>query len=165
MALTATVRPDASGSSIPTGIIDFLDTTTNLDLGQVTFAGGRTTSTTSSLALGTHVIRASYSGDGSYVPNLATASQAVVTSILVLDHTASGAIILSANASIGISGSLVVDSNSKTALLASGNTQAKAGSILVVGGVSKSGNAILNPAVITGVAVVPDPLAGLSGPK
>jgi hypothetical protein len=83
----------------------------------------------------------------------------------VLNTTASGALSLSGNASINIPGNLVVDSSSKTALTESGNASITAASIQAVGGVSKSGNATLNPAATTGVAVVADPLAGLLGPS
>ncbi len=164
VTLSATVRPDTAGSATPTGTVDFYDTTTSTDLGKVTLSGGVASLSTSALALGTHVIQASYGGNSSYLPSLAAVTQTVITSILVLDPTAGGALSLSGNAGISIPGSLVVDSNSKTALTDSGNAQIAAGSIEVVGGVNKGGNATLSPAATTGVQVVPDPLAGLAAP-
>ena len=85
-------------------------------------------------------------------------------SIYVLDPTAGGALSLSGNAEIDTSGNVVVDSSSSTAISASGNAEIKAGSIQVVGGVSKSGNATLSPAATTGVNAVANPLSGLAAP-
>jgi hypothetical protein len=85
-------------------------------------------------------------------------------SIYVLDATAGGALSLSGNASLTVPGRLTVDSKSASALSASGKAAVKAASIQVVGGVSKSGNATLNPGATTGGAVVADPLASLHAP-
>jgi hypothetical protein len=165
VTLTATVAANPPGSGTPTGSVIFTDTTTNTILGTVTLSGGVATLSTSALALGTHVIQASYIGGSNYLPSLASVTQTVITSIFVLDSTAGGALSLSGNAAINIPGTLLVDSNSKTALSESGNASIKAGSIQVVGGVSKSGNATLSPAATTGVAALPDPLAGLALPS
>jgi hypothetical protein len=164
VTFTATVAPDMLGSATPTGDVDFYDTTTNTDLGTVSLSSGVASLNTSALAPGTHVIRASYSGDSSYLPSAAMLTQTVTTSIFVLDPTAGGALSLSGNAGISIPGALVVDSNSKTAMAESGSASVKAGSIQVVGGVSRSGNATLSPAATTGAKVVLDPLAGLVAP-
>ncbi len=160
---TATVA--ANGSGTPTGSVDFLDTTTGTDLGTATLSGGVASLTTSALALGTHVIQASYSGDSNFLPSLASLTQTVTQSIFILNATASGALSVSGNASLTIPGYVVVDSSSKTALIESGNAQVSAASISVVGGVQESGNAKLSPAPVTGAASVPDPLAGLSVPS
>jgi uncharacterized repeat protein (TIGR03803 family) len=85
-------------------------------------------------------------------------------SIYVLDASGSAALSLSGNAILTIPGRLMVDSSSATALTASGNAQAGAGSIQVVGGVSKSGSAAINGTLHTGAATFTDPLAVLSGP-
>jgi hypothetical protein len=91
---------------------------------------------------------------------------AVVTqSIYVLNATAGSSLSVSGNAAINIPGSLVVDSTSKTALTENGNASIKAASVQVVGGVTKSGNATLSPAATTGVSVVANPLANLTGPS
>jgi hypothetical protein len=89
----------------------------------------------------------------------------VEPSIFVLNPTASGALTLSSTASLKIPGAVVVDSSSKAALSASGSAQVTASAIDVVGGVQKSGGATFSPAPTTGVAPLPDPLAGLSGPS
>jgi hypothetical protein len=83
-------------------------------------------------------------------------------SIYVLDATAGGALSLSGNATINVSGSVVVDSSSSSAIKASGNAQVTAAAVLVAGGVSRSGNASVTktgPPGSTG-----DPLAGLIAP-
>jgi hypothetical protein len=164
VTLMATVAPDLPGSATPTGSIDFYDTTTSTDLGKVTLSGGVADLSTSALALGTHVVRASYGGDSNYLPSVASLMQAVTESDYILNGTASGALNLSGNSSINLPGTIVVDSNSKTALTASGNASIKAAGIQVVGGVSKSGKASLKPAPITGTSYVPDPLATLAVP-
>src|SRR5207249_2409310 len=58
-----------------------------------------------------------------------------------------------------------VDSNSSSAIRAVGNPAITATSIKVVGGVSTTGNAVLTPNPITGVSVLPDPLAALIPPN
>jgi hypothetical protein len=85
--------------------------------------------------------------------------------IYVLDASASGALAVSGNASLAIPGRLMVDSSSSTALTAGGNAQVQAGSIQVVGGASKSGNAVFNVTPSTGTASFADPLASLVGPS
>src|SRR5439155_3817146 len=64
-------------STTPTGSVDFFDTTANTDLGSVPLLGGTGSLTTSALAVGNHVIRASYSGDSNFLPSLAMLSQQV----------------------------------------------------------------------------------------
>ena len=83
-------------------------------------------------------------------------------SIYVLDATAGGALNLSGNASINIAGNVVVDSNTSSAILATGNARVTAGQVLVVGGVSKSGNASVTKTGTPGA--MGDPLAGLTAP-
>jgi hypothetical protein len=75
VTFTATVRPDGTGT--PSGSVDFFDATTNTELGRVPLSGGRATLTTAALGVGAHLIRASYSGDGSFLPSLDALTQAV----------------------------------------------------------------------------------------
>ncbi len=164
VTLTATVSASFPGFGTPTGSVNFVDTTTNMNLGSVPLSGGTATLTTAALSAGPHEITATYNGNPTFLGSSATLTQSVSLSILVLDPTAGGALSLSGNAGISVPGAVVVDSSSKTALTESGSASIKAGSIQVVGGVSKSGNATLSPAPTTGVAVVPDPLAGLAVP-
>jgi hypothetical protein len=76
VTLTAAVRANAS-SGTPGGSVDFFDATTNTDLGRVTLSGGVATLKTSSLSVGNHVIVATYSGDGNYLPSFDTITQSV----------------------------------------------------------------------------------------
>ena len=89
----------------------------------------------------------------------------VSPSIIVLDPSAGGALTLSGNASITLTGGVYVDSSSSSALSASGSAQIKASVIDVHGGVQKSGNPSFSPAPVTGAATVPDPLASLAPPS
>jgi hypothetical protein len=165
VTLTATVSANFSGFGTPVGSVDFVDTTTNTDLGSVALAGGKAMLTTSALNSGPQIITATYAGNTTFLGSSVTLTLTVAPSILVLNPTASGALSLSGNTSINIPGNVVVDSNSKTALTESGNAKITASSIQVVGGVSTTGNATLSPAGVTGVAFVADPLAGLHGPN
>jgi hypothetical protein len=74
--------------------------------------------------------------------------------IIALDPSASGALSLSGNANIHISGVVYVDSRSSNALSASGNANVTAADILVHGGVKKTGNVSLSPVPITGARVL-----------
>jgi hypothetical protein len=114
-------------------------------------------------APGTDTVSATITDDGGQT---ATASFAVTvgSSIFVLDPSVSGALTATGSASVTVTGAVVVDSNSPTALTASGNTVITASQILVTGGVSVTNGAVLNPAPVTGVPRLPDPLAGLPVP-
>ena len=75
--LTATVQPNTPGSGTPAGSVDFLDVTTGLDLGSVTLSAGTAMLSTTALAVGSHTIRASYSGDGTYLLSLDSLTQTI----------------------------------------------------------------------------------------
>ncbi len=168
VTFSATVTASAPGSGTPTGTVDFFDTTTNTDLtpGGVALASGTATFSTTSLAAGNHTIKATYSGDTNFLTSSASAgSVSIGQSIIVLDPSAGGALSLSGNASINLTGGLYVDSSSSTAISASGNAAVKAAVIDVNGKVSKSGNASLSPAPVTGSVVVADPLAIAAAPS
>ncbi len=83
VTLTATVQTNYAGLVMPTGTVDFFDTTTNTDLtpGGVSFASGTSTASfafpTSDLAGGNNVITATYSGDSTF-----SGSQDSLTEIL-----------------------------------------------------------------------------------
>jgi hypothetical protein len=76
VTFTTTVRPDGAGT--PTGSVDFVDITTNTDLGGVALSGGIAALTTTGLTAGNHVIQARYGGDTTFLPSL--------DSIAVSDH-------------------------------------------------------------------------------
>ena len=69
VTFTATVAANAPGSGTPTGTVDFFDTTTSTDLtpGGVALASGTATFATTSLAAGSHTIKATYSGDANFL--------------------------------------------------------------------------------------------------
>jgi hypothetical protein len=164
VSLTATVSASFSGFGTPIGGVDFVDTTTNTDLGSVALSGGTATLTPAALNAGTQVIIATYKGNSTFLGSSATLIQVVAPSVLILNPTASGALSLSGNSSINVPGNVVVDSNSKTALTESGNAKITAASVQVVGGTSKTGNSTWSPTPVTGAASVSDPLAGLAVP-
>jgi len=168
VTLTAKVTANAPGSGTPTGTADFYDTTTNTDLtpGNVAISSGTATFSTASLSIGSNSIKVSYLGDGNFFASSASAGPIIVNqSIIVLDPTAGGALTLSGNASIKLSGGVFVDSSSSSAISATGNAQVNASIIDVHGGVQKSGNASLSPVPATGAAPVPDPLTSLALPS
>ena len=78
-----------------------------------------------------------------YVPGTLTVTliPSSGASIYVLDPSANGALTMAGNATINVGGDVVVDSKSSSAINASGNAQVTAAAVLVVGGVSRSGNA------------------------
>jgi hypothetical protein len=168
VTFTSTVAANAPGSGTPTGTVDFFDTTTNTDLtpGGVSLSSGTASFSTTSLTVGSHTIKATYSGDTNFLTsNASTGTITIGQSIVVLDPSAGGALSVSGNASINLSGGVYVDSSSSTALSASGNATVTASTIQVVGHVQRSGNASLSPAPTTGAATVADPLAGLTEPS
>ena len=168
VTFTATVTANAPGSGTPTGTVDFYDTTTSTDLtpGGIALSSGTGAFSTTSLAVGSHTIKATYSGDTNFVTSSASTSSVTIgQSIIVLDPSAGGALTLSGNASIKLTGGVFVDSSSSTAISASGNAAIKASVIDVHGGVQKSGNASFSPAPSTGAAVLADPLASLAEPS
>jgi ELWxxDGT repeat protein len=71
----AVFTPAAPGS--PTGTVDLKDGSTDLTPGGVTLASGRATFSTASLAVGSHTITASYSGDGNFKVSSASSTEMV----------------------------------------------------------------------------------------
>ena len=169
LTVTATNESMTYGGTVPaltytyTGLVNG-DTS-------ATFSGGLATTATSSSSVGSYPItQGTLAATGNYTIGTFNAGTLTVTMatnglIIVLDPSVSGALSLSGNASINISGVVYVDSSSSSALSAAGNAQVKAGAIDVHGGVQKSGNASLSPAPVTGAPVLADPLASLALPS
>ena len=67
VTFTATVAPVTPGTGTPTGTVSFLEGSTTLASGVTLNGSAQTTFTTSSLAVGSHTITASYSGDTSFL--------------------------------------------------------------------------------------------------
>ena len=173
LTLTATV---ASGSGTPAGTVDFFDNSTNTDLGSVTVGTGGLAKMPlpSGLAVGTHSITATYapSATSSFLGSISaplvqtvTLTSTAGTSAFVLNGSAAGALSVSGQAQLTLSGLLDVNSSSTSAISVSGNAQVTAGSIQVVGKVQSGGNAHLTPSnPTTGVAPFGDPLINLPLP-
>jgi hypothetical protein len=76
VTLTATVTPPSGGT--PTGTVTFTDTTTGATLGTAPLSASDTASVTlSTLSVGTHTIKAAYSGDANDNPSSGTVTQTV----------------------------------------------------------------------------------------
>jgi hypothetical protein len=131
VTFTATLSPSASGLGTPTGSVDFVDTSTNTDLGRVALSNGSASLTTSALTAGSHVIKAIYSGDSTFLAGNNTLTQAVAQAQPVFSLTAPPTAI-SGTSTTQISGSLTA------------GTLVPTGSVTVtVNGVSQS--AAINP--------------------
>ena len=76
-----------------------------------------------------------------------------------------GALSISGNASIKLTGGVYVDSRSRSAVRATGHAGITASVIHVHGGVSQTGSVKYNPAPVTRAAVMPDPFSGLPEPS
>lgn len=78
VSIAARVRPNTVPvSGIPSGNVHFYDTTTGLDLGSVALSAGTATLNTLELALGSHIILATYDGDDQFAPSLDWVTQQV----------------------------------------------------------------------------------------
>jgi hypothetical protein len=168
VTVTAAVAPVAPGAGTPSGTVDFLDTTTGVDLGKIALSGGGASISSSTLTLGSHSITLSYSGSLDFAASPAAitvvVSPNVASSIYVLDPTACGAMSLSGTATINIPGRIEVESKSATALSASGSANVQALAVDVVGGVRATGHVSISPKPATGAKPVADPLAALPAP-
>jgi large repetitive protein len=77
ITLTATVSPSTPGSGTPTGLVEFLDGST--DLGTVTLSGNDTaTLTMSTLPIGSDAITAQYPGDANFMGGTSPILQQVI---------------------------------------------------------------------------------------
>jgi hypothetical protein len=76
--VTFTATVSGSGSATPTGTVDFVDTTTNTDLGTAPLSGG-SASVTCALSVATHTITATYSGDSNFIGSSGSTSETVTT--------------------------------------------------------------------------------------
>ena len=160
-----------AGCGLPTGSVDFYDTTTATDLGSVTLTAGSASMTISTLPVGTQTITETYSGDGNFTTSNGQVSQTVVVSIYALNAstvspTITGAVYLSGSSSINIPGQLVVDSPAKPAVTLTGSSSIVASNgVKVAGTVSVAGTSSIGPKLTTGITAVADPLAGLAVPS
>lgn len=76
--LTAVVVAVSPGAGMPSGSVDFVDTTTGTDLGSALLSAGRATLSVDNLPLGSQVITATYSGDADFLTNSQSTTQTIV---------------------------------------------------------------------------------------
>lgn len=79
VTFTATVTPVQSGGPGPTGTVSFYDGATLLGTGTLSLVSGSYIATfqTSALSIGSHTIKATYSGDGNYTGSSGTMTQII----------------------------------------------------------------------------------------
>jgi Ca2+-binding RTX toxin-like protein len=137
--LSAAVAPKAPGPGSPTGSVDFYDTTTATDLGEVSLSFGSASLSLTTLPVGAQTITETYSGDTDFTSSSASLSETVVISIYALNSstpspTITGPLYLSGSASISIPGQLVVDSPAKPAVTLTGTSKIVASAGVFVSG-------------------------------
>ena len=81
ITFTATVSPVAPGSGVPTGTVTFVEGTTVLGSGTLD-ASGQASFSTSSLAVGRHVVTALYNGDDNFSVSVAVAVTAPTVEVI-----------------------------------------------------------------------------------
>ena len=143
-------------------------TGTYTNVSQLTGMGG---STTAPSTPGDYTVLAYFPGSADYTSASALANFSInavgVTvegDVYILNQTASGALTMTGNANLNVSGTLQVDSDSASAVELSGNADVNAGQTDIVGGDQVSGNAHFNNGPKTGAADVTNPLAALPAP-
>ena len=147
---SVTVTANAPGSGTPSGQVSFFDSNTGIQLASVSLMNGAAALSTTALTPGTHSIAFTYAGDSNFLAGGdATRTITIDPSIIVLDPIARGALGISGNASIAVTGVVDVDSGSSGALIATGTARISAARIEVHGGVSRSTSATLTPQPIS----------------
>jgi streptogramin lyase len=86
VTLSATVTAVGSNNT-PTGSVDFVDTTTGVDLGAATLTGGAARLMTSGLGIGAHVISARYSGAAGFTPSSGVTTESIHTAAVTPTDT------------------------------------------------------------------------------
>ena len=84
VTLTAGIQANTPSTGTPTGSVDFLDTTTGTNLGSVFVSGGSASLITSALSAGSHLIVATYGGDGNFTLSLDSLTQSVTPAPLTV---------------------------------------------------------------------------------
>ena len=168
LTLTANNQNKAYGATLPALTVSYSGFVNGDTPASLTTQPTVTTTATASSPAGNYAITVTGAVDPNYTITYVNGTLTIApapnpAAIIVLDPTVAGALTLSGNAGINTTGSVVVDSCSASAILASGNSSLKAGGgVLVVGGVSKSGNASVTK---TGTpSATSDPLASLTAP-
>jgi autotransporter-associated beta strand protein len=84
VTFTATVTPTPPATGAPTGVVNFTEGTTILGTGTLDASGVATFTTTTPLAVGTHVITAVYTGDRNFMPSTSPSLSQTVTRVTPL---------------------------------------------------------------------------------
>ena len=135
-------------------------------IGTSALMGNVATYTTTGLAVGTDTITAVYSGDSNLNGSTGSLLQevSITGDVDILNPTASGALTVSGNAELTVTGMLQVNSDSSQAVVLSGHAVVDAGAVQIVGGDLISGQARITSTPVTGVSSPGDPLASLATP-
>jgi hypothetical protein len=89
LPVTLTIYASSTTSGIPTGNVTLLDGTTALS--PIPLASGGAAFTTSTLAVGTHTLTATYSGDANFLPSTSAVANVVVGAASDFSMAAAGA--------------------------------------------------------------------------
>ena len=164
-SLTATVT---SAGGIPTGSVDFYDTTTMTDLGPATLnsAGTATLNLSVPLESGPQSIVLSFTSSSSnFVSSSATIGVNEEASIYVLNPTAAPALSVSGSSTVTVPGTIQVASSSSKSIVLSGNSSLTATTIGDFGGSSVSGSSRFGVTPTHDATAPTDPLVNLPVPS
>src|SRR5262249_5575972 len=151
VTFTATVTPN-SGSGTPTGTVQFQIDGMSVGGGVNLTSAGTATYSSASLAVGTHTITASYSGDSTFSPSSGSlpGGQTVTGAagiddlgLLLLDPAGRGSLMVTGNGSVTVNGrgAVVVNSSDARAAILTGHGMVTAADIDVTGGTQVTGQA------------------------
>jgi hypothetical protein len=87
ITLTATIRPNTPSTGTLVGSVDFVDTTTDTNLGPVSVVNGTASLVTSALGAGDHVIKAFYGGGGNFTLSLDSLTEVISKAHLTVTTT------------------------------------------------------------------------------
>jgi hypothetical protein len=145
-----TAQVTSTGGVAPTGTITLLDGGATIGSAPVSATGSATFSL-STLAYGTHVLTASYSGDGVSLPSVSTPLTQVITAITTTVHLGASATAVTTDQQLTLLAS--VDSNG-TAPFSGTMTFTANGTVIGTAPASGTGNATLSPSLAPGTYTV-----------
>jgi parallel beta-helix repeat protein len=163
--LTATVT---SAAGVPTGSVDFYDTTTATDLGSANLdaTGKATVNLQVPLETGPQSIVLTFSSSSAdWSGANATIGVTEQASIYVLSATANAALNVSGGSIVTVPGTVQVASSSSSAIVLSGGSKLTASTIGVFGGTSVSGSSSFGHTPVKDAIAPTDPLANLPIPS
>jgi hypothetical protein len=163
--LTATVT---SSGGVPSGSVDFYDSTTMVDLGSASLNGTGTATlpVTVPLESGPQSILLTFtSSTADFGGTSATISVNQKASVYVLNPTATAALNVSGSSSVQVPGTIQVASSSAQSVVLSGSSKLTASSIGFFGGSSVSGSSSFGVTPAKDSTAPTDPLASLPIPS